>query len=64
MIQWLESHVWLCSYVVAGCALLTLLIRLFNRKRHSGLSQTVKKVNHSTINQVGGNITISGDSHE
>ena len=52
------------TYVIAGCALLTLIIRLFVKKKHPGSSQTIKKVKNSTISQVGGNVTINTDSHE
>lgn len=61
MIDWLESHVWLCTYVLAGCALVTLILRFFIKKKRSGLVQTIKKSKNSTINQAGGDITINSD---
>lgn len=62
--SWLESHVWLCTYVLAACALVTLILRFFNKKKRSGLNQTIKKSKNSTIIQTGGDVTINPDSHE
>lgn len=64
MISWLQSHVWLCTYVVAGCASVTLLIKLLSKSARSKSGQTIKKTKNSTINQAGGSITINHNSDE
>lgn len=72
-LQWLEQHVWACSYVMLALALLTFLLNfIFKRNKNyqgtktdnSTVSMKIKKVKNSTINQANGNITINGNSKE
>ncbi len=64
MISWLQSHVWLCTYVLAGCAAITLLIKLLSKSSRSKSGQTINKSKNSTINQAGGSITINHNNNE
>ena len=45
--SWLESHVWLCTYVLAGCALFTLLLKLFVGKSKSSKQESQATVSFS-----------------
>lgn len=59
--QWLQNHVAICSWVVALCTLATFLFNfVFKKKKTKNKSsQKISNVNHSNVNQAGGNITIN-----
>lgn len=59
--QWLQNHVAICTWIVALCAIATLLFNFVfkNKKRKEKPSQQIKDVNNSNVNQVGGNMTIN-----
>lgn len=83
--SWLQEHVWVCTYVVAGLAVVTFALNfVFKRNRKVSLDKeggkekgmggmrsmgsigSVKKVKvkasrceNSTINQVGGDLTVN-----
>lgn len=86
--SWLQEHVWVCTYVVAGLAVVTFVLNFVfkrNRKvsrdkggkeksmggmrsmgRKENVKGNVKKVKvkasrceNSTINQVGGDLTVN-----
>ena len=56
---WLEDHVWLCTYITLGLAVLTFLLTFVFKKNKSGKTQSIKKVKNSNINQVGGDVNIN-----
>lgn len=59
---WLQSHVALCTWAIALCAILTFVFNfvLKKRKTKDKLSQNISNVHNSTINQSGRDITIKG----
>lgn len=56
IVLWLKNHVWLCSYVVMGLAVLTFLLNFIIKKSKHQKEQTIKNVKNSTVNQAGGDI--------
>lgn len=60
--QWLQSHVDLCTWAIALCAILTFVFNFILKKKKTKdkLSQNISNVHNSTINQSGGDITIKG----
>ena len=62
IVRLLQSHSWLCPYILAGCALITLLLKLKKkgkRKKSSDISMTIGDVKSGNINQANGNININ-----
>lgn len=61
VMNWLQMHAWLCPYILAGCALITLLITFFKRKKRGSrdISMTIGNVNGGNINKANGNININ-----
>lgn len=53
---WLKEHVWLCSYVLMGLALITFLLNYFFKRAKSEKNQIIKNVKNTNINQAGGDI--------
>ena len=68
--NWLQGHVWLCTYIIAGLAILTFLLNfIFKRNKKSGSLHDVKNVKikagrfkKSTVNQSAGDMTINNNS--
>lgn len=60
ILQWLQEHVWLCTYILAGCAFITLMITLFkrNKKKKRDITMTIGNVSGGNVNQANGNIKI------
>lgn len=57
MIEWLQVNMWLWSSIIAICAIITLLIKMFGKKTERDRpNQTVSNNNNSTINQAVGDI--------
>lgn len=58
--QWLLNHLAVSSWIVALCALATFLLNFVFRKKKKDdrPSQQIGDVNHSNVNQAGGNISI------
>ncbi len=55
---WLKEHVWLCTYIMLGLAVLTFLLNFIFKKNNSEKTQSIGKVKNSNINQAGGDIKI------
>lgn len=60
MIDWLYSHVWLCTYVIAFLAIMTFVLNFIVKKVKAGKnhSQKANKITNSTIYQAGRDIVI------
>lgn len=70
MINWLQGHVWMCTYIIAILAVLTFalnfIIKRSKRNNREANTQYVKNVKmnvghnkNSTINQAAGDITVN-----
>lgn len=70
MINWLQGHVWMCTYIIAILAILTFtlnfIIKRNKRKKYEANAQDEKDVRmnasyniNSTINQAAGDITVN-----
>lgn len=61
IVRWLQSHSWLCPYILAGCAIITLLLKLKKKekKKSSDITMTIGDVKSGNINQANGNININ-----
>lgn len=70
MINWLQGHVWMCTYIIAILAILTFalnfIIKRNKRKKYEANAQDEKDVKmnashniNSTINQAAGDITVN-----
>ena len=70
MINWLQGHVWMCTYIIAILAVLTFalnfIIKRSKRNNSEANTQYVKNVKmnashnkNSTINQAAGDITVN-----
>lgn len=60
MTNWLHSHVWLCTYVIAGFAIITFVLNfiLKKEKAEKNNSQRVNRITNSTIYQAGRDVVI------
>lgn len=67
MIDWLQNHVWLCTYIIAGLAILTFLFNFVFKHIHKEAdAKEVRKVKmkashnkKSNLYQSAGDITIN-----
>lgn len=59
---WMESHVWICTFVIAACALLTFLCNFIFKKKNNNVSMKIKNINGGSINQANGNIINKNDA--
>ena len=57
VLTWMESHVWICTFIIAGCALLTFLCNFIFKKKKNNVSMNIGNVSCGEINQANGNIT-------
>lgn len=57
VLTWMESHVWICTFIIAGCALLTFLCNFIFNKKKNNVSMNIGNVSGGEINQANGNIT-------
>lgn len=57
ILTWMESHVWICTFIIAGCAVLTFLCNFIFKKQRHNISMKIGKVNGGEVNQANGNIT-------
>ncbi len=57
VLTWMESHVWICTFIIAGCALLTFLCNFIFKKKKNNVSMNIGNVSGGEINQANGNIT-------
>lgn len=56
VLTWMESHVWICTFIIAGCALLTFLCNFIFKKKKNNVSMNIGNVSGGEINQANGNI--------
>ena len=67
MIDWLQTHVWFCTYIIAGLAILTFVLNfIIKRNKQDSITQKVgktkMKASHnkkSAIYQSVGDMTIN-----
>lgn len=67
MISWLQGHVWMCTYIIMGLAILTFALTFVIKHNKQGSDiKEVKNVKmkaslnkNSTINQSAGDMTIN-----
>ena len=62
ILTWMESHVWVCTFVTAGCAVFTFFCNFIfkkNKKKKNSVSMKIDNVRGGEINQANGNITNS-----
>ena len=57
MIEWLQNHVWLCTYIIAGLAILTFVLNFIIKRNRNGVAdkeaKNVKmKATHNTNSNV------------
>lgn len=72
MIDWLYNHVWLCTYIIAGLAILTFVLNFIIKLNKQDLTtqkvgKTKMKASHnkkSTIYQSAGDMTINSSKDE
>lgn len=57
VLTWMESHVWICTFIIAGCALLTFLFNFIFKKKKNNVSMNIGNISGGEINQANGNIT-------
>ncbi|MBQ6226479.1 MAG: hypothetical protein IJJ73_09300 [Bacteroidaceae bacterium] len=59
--NWLQGHVWLCTYIIAGLAIMTFVLNFILKKQNAGKnhSQKANKITNSTIYQAGRDVIIS-----
>lgn len=65
--NWLQGHVWLCTYIIAGLAILTFVLNfIIKRKKNDANAEDVKNTHiqasyfkNSIVNQSAGDITIN-----
>lgn len=58
VLTWMQSHVWICTFITAGCAVLTFLCNFIFKKQKKNVSMKIDNVSGGEINQANGNITI------
>lgn len=67
IMNWLQAHVWFCTYIIAGLAILTFALNfIIKRKKNDANAKDVKNTQiqashfkNSTVNQSAGDITIN-----
>lgn len=70
MISWLQGHVWMCSYIIMGLAILTFAMNfIIKRDKKNRQEADIKEVKNvkmkasrnkkSTVNQSAGDMTIN-----
>lgn len=72
MIDWLHDHVWLCTYIIAGLAILTFVFNfIIKRSKQDPTTPKVGKTKmkasnnkKSTIYQSAGDMTINSSKDE
>ena len=57
VLTWMESHVWICTFIIAGCALLTFLCNFIFKKKKNNVRMNIGNVSGGEINKENGNIT-------
>lgn len=57
ILTWMESHVWICTFIIAGCAVLTFFCNFIFKKKKNDVSMKIDNINGGEINQANGNIT-------
>lgn len=61
--NWLQGHVWLCTYIIAGLAIMTFVLNFILKKQNAGKnhSQKINKITNSTFYQAGRDVNISNN---
>lgn len=59
ILAWMESHVWICTFITTGCAVLTFFCNFIFKKKKNSVSMKINNVRGGEINQANGNITNS-----
>lgn len=57
VLTWMESHVWICTFITAGCALLTFFCNFIFKKKKNDISMKINNVSGGKVYQANGNIT-------
>ena len=57
ILTWMESHVWICTFIIAGCAVLTFLCNFIFKKKKNNISMKIDHVSGGKVYQANGNIT-------
>ena len=71
MLKWFQTHVWMCTYIIAALAILTFLFNfVVKRIKKNGITRERRKVNmkishisNSSINQSAGDMTVNNNSN-
>lgn len=55
----MESHVWICTFIIAGCAVLTFFCNFILKKKEkkNNVSMRIDNVSGGEVYQANGNIT-------
>lgn len=57
ILVWMESNVWICTFIIAVCAVLTFFCNFIFKKKKNNVSMKIDNVSGGEVNQANGNIT-------